>query len=233
MRILLLLEDYGELMFLQTVLKKIGFDVEGIQNSRSLSDHVLSLNPDVLVMTAFGKRVRGFEIAQQMKRNRGIPEIILIRTPGSPPLDSQEIAAWLGSPVSAPMLLDAIADLGGLDKQTLQDKFKKLRMQEAAEKGRELKGDESISVMDKSGSESENFAPEQVSVPTLGPSSISSQERQERYKKFLTGETPPSHGFAVKQVQEQVRDLRRNEAEQDDLERQRRAFVEELFKKGE
>lgn len=227
LRVLLVLEDYGELIFLQTVLKKIGFDVEGVQNSRSLNDQILTLNPDVVVMTAFGKRVRGFDSATQIKRVRGLPHLILIRTPGSPPMDDPGIAAWLDSPVGAQQLLDCIADLCHLDKKLLHDKFLKLRVQEAAEQARTLRPDNADTAsLDKAEKSSGNFS-------NLSPDTMSTSERQERYSKFIKSEMPSKHGFAIKQVQEQVRELRKMESSDlDDLEAERSAFVEQLFKKS-
>src|SRR3954467_784956 len=84
LRVLMVLEDYGELMFLQTVLKKIGFDVDAIQNARSFSDSVLRMNPDILVMTGHGKRVKGLELSRSLRRVRGLPHTILIHAPGTP-----------------------------------------------------------------------------------------------------------------------------------------------------
>lgn len=258
LRVLLLLEDYGELMFLQTLLKKIGFDVDGIQNPKALTDHLLRINPDVLILTAFGKRVRGFEMASQIKRRAGLPRIMLIRTPGGPPVDDPGIYAWLDSPVGAQQVLDQLADLASLNKQILHDKLQKMRQQEAEEKARTLKpetGDQPI--MDKASDDSGNFSeieePADEMSPTaesaaideteplqeseadpLGASSISTTDRQERYKSFLkNASAPTSHGYAVKQVQDQIKALRREESatELEDLERERRAFVEQLFKK--
>jgi hypothetical protein len=67
----------------------------------------------------------------------------------------------------------------------------------------------------------------------LAVSTLSSDARKERYKKFLQAEVPAEVGFAVKQVQEQVKELRKDENPEDlaELERQRKAFVEQLFKK--
>lgn len=260
LRVLLLLEDYGELMFLQTLLKKIGFDVDGIQNPKALADHLLKINPDVLILTAFGKRVRGFEMASQIKRRAGLPKILLIRAPGAPPLDDPGIYAWLDSPVGAQQVLDQLADLASLNKQVLQEKLQKMRQQEAEEKARTLRPETGEQpTMEKAHGESGNFSQAEASteatparsaepaaadgesaavqeqrVDPLGGSLVSATDRQERYKNFLkSASAPTSHGYAVKQVQDQIKALRREESAEDleDLERERRAFVEQLFKK--
>ncbi len=230
LRVLMVLEDYGELMFLQTVLKKIGFDVDAIQNPRQLQDSLLAMNPDVLVMTANGKKVKGLEMSRRIKRVRGLPRIILIRGGQMVREEDLNVDAWLDSPVGAMSLLNAIGDTCGLNKDVLSDKFLKLRLQEVSEsEARVLKVDEnplSQAEMERPSVDAGNFALQQSST-------LSSADRQERYKKFLQAEIPEQVGFSVKQVQDQVKSLRQEENAEDlaELERQRKEFVEHLFKK--
>src|SRR5262249_2354673 len=133
LRVLMVLEDYGDLMFLQTVLKKLGFDVDAIQNPRSFSDHILQMNRDILVMTAHVKRVTGVEMSKSLRRVRGLPRVLLLRAPGTL-TDSNAVAdGWLESAVAALNLINMIADLSGLNKQVLAEKFSKLHMQEVEE----------------------------------------------------------------------------------------------------
>jgi chemotaxis response regulator CheB len=230
LRVLMVLEDYGELMFLQTVLKKIGFDVDAIQNPRQFQDALLTMNPDVLVMTATGKKVKGLEMSRTVKRVRGLPHIILIRGGQLVREEDLNVDAWLDSPVGAMPLLNAIGDTCGLNKEVLADKFVKLKLQEVGEgEARVLKVNEdplSEEEMQRAAEPSGNFE-------ALPASSLSSDDRKERYKKFLQAEVPAEVGFAVKKVQEQVKELRKDENAEDlaELERQRKAFVEQLFKK--
>lgn len=227
LRVLMVLEDYGELMFLQTVLKKIGFDVDAIQSPRAFQDSVLGMNPDVLVMTAHGKRVNGLELNRGLRRVRGMPRAILLRSPNVPQEQDPLVSGWLNTPVAAVDLLNMIADTCGLDKQLLQDKFSKLKLKEIEEKTRELKVHEvDDRTLERSEQSSGNFG-------TWQASTLSSKDRQERYKKFLSEAPPKEHGFAIKDVQEKIRDLRKSEnpADLEALEQERKAFVRHLFKK--
>lgn len=226
----MVLEDYGELMFLQTVLKKIGFDVDAIQNPRQFNDACISLNPDVLVMTANGKKVKGLELSRSVKQVRGLPHIILIRASGSPKEEDLSVEAWLESPVGAMPLLNAIGEVCGLNKDVLADKFAKLRLQETTEEeSRVLKVDAEASgggAMERAAIPSGNFEQWRTS-------SLTGDERRARYQKFLQAEVPAEVDFSVKQVQTQVKELRQAENPEAlaDLERERKAFVEQLFKK--
>ncbi len=243
----MVLEDYGELMFLQTVLKKIGFDVDAIQNTRGFNDHVLAMNPDLVVLTALGKKVNGLELSHAMKRVRGLPRTILIRQPGAPHEDDLTVDKWLQSPVGAVDLLHAIADVCGLNKDVLSEKFQRLRLQDTDDESRvlHLKDGEKGGEMKASVNPSAHFVPvgEPGDAPAPAPSAapdvrvaastLSQSERDDRYKKFLAEERPAHVGFGVKQVHETVKSLRKEENENDlaDLERERKLFVEHLFNK--
>lgn len=223
----MVLEDYGELMFLQTVLKKIGFDVDGIQNPRSFEESYLRMNPDVLVMTGQGKRVRGVELMKQVRKTRGLPKVLLLRSPGMPEEPVPGVDMWREAPLGAKDLLSAIADLSALDKQNLLDKFSKLQLQEVEqEQARVLKIQDIAGENLEKGNGQGNFG--QLKASTMGAG-----ERQERYAKFIAEPVPEKHGFSIKAVQEQVKALRKTEtpAANDDLERERKAFVEHLFRK--
>jgi CheY-like chemotaxis protein len=245
LRVLMVLEDYGELMFLQTVLKKIGFDVDSTQNPRLLSDNLLAMNPDVLVMTAYGKRVKGVEIAKTVRKTRGIPRIVLIRGPGSLTDADPAIEGWLESPVGAISLLNLLGDLCGLNKELLNDKFQKLRAQdlESDESTLYLQGDpgaEPAQELRKSTDTEGGFRPpplappkaDEPSAPVLSESTVTTEERQERYRKFLS-ERPEHIGFGAKKIQAEVKALRKleNTAALAELEQERKAFVEQLFSK--
>jgi hypothetical protein len=224
----MVLEDYGELMFLQTVLKKLGFDVDSIQNPRGFSDHVLTMNPDVLVMTSLGKKVNGIDLSKGLRRVRGVPRVILLRPANTSEDPTANADAWLESPVPALALLNSIAELCSLNKQVLADKFQKLRMQEIEEeKERVLKVIEGEdATLERGGHSDGGFG-------SLQSSTIPQAERNERYKKFLEEPPPKEHGFATKTVVEQVKNLRRDETSADlaDLERERKLFVDHLFRK--
>lgn len=226
----MVLEDYGELMFLQTVLKKIGFDVDAIQNPRSFQDSVLRMNPDVLVMTSVGKRVKGYDLASGLKRPRGTPKIILIQAPNAPEIFDPQVDGWLKGPVAALDLLNTIGDLCGLDKAVLAEKFQKLKLTDPnqPEAARVLHHDKNAggAEMVKSEKAAGNFG-------VLQDSTVTPSQRQDRYKKVLEKERPEHIGFSVKKVQDLVKSLRKEENVDDlaELERQRKAFVENLFKK--
>jgi hypothetical protein len=145
------------------------------------------------------------------------------------------------SPTKVIDLLGNLAELGKLNKDLLVEKFQRLQQQFPELKdprvlnfepgaepvlGTPLSGDVEAPVKEPEKDSSSSFG-------NLKPSSMDSQKRKDRYQKFLLEKPPEDHGFSMKLVQDQVKSLRENRSQEnlEDLEKQRRAFVEELFKK--
>lgn len=131
LRVALVIDDYNELIYLQTILRKIGFDVEGLQNVKKYSELSLGFNPQVLIASAFGKKVNGLEFASTLHRVRGLPKIILLQTPEQP-VPKPDIAALnidlvLDSPVNPTALITGLASVANVDEAALHEKFKRLQ----------------------------------------------------------------------------------------------------------
>ena len=105
LRIQLVLEDYGDLIGLQTMLKKVGFDVDATQGATGFGDQIVNFNPEVVIMTAHGRKVAGFELAKHMRRVRGLPHVILVHDPERPAENDPAVAKWLPVPIDHARLL--------------------------------------------------------------------------------------------------------------------------------
>lgn len=130
LRVFLVIDDYNELIYLQTLLKKLGFDVEGLQNQKKYSDVSLGFNPQILITTAHGKKVDGLLLAQSIQKHRGLPKILALKTDNTysqEDFDGSGVDMVLDSPVSPQKLIYAIATLGAVDENTLLDKYAKIK----------------------------------------------------------------------------------------------------------
>lgn len=118
-------------MYLQTLLRKLGFDTEGLQNTKKYADVSLGFNPHVLITTANGRKVNGLELIRTIQRPRGYPKIIALQS-AEAPLKDEEIQGLgidliLDSPTSAKKLIMGLAQIGDLDEDMLLDKYNKIR----------------------------------------------------------------------------------------------------------
>jgi len=227
LRVLLVLEDYGEMLFLQTLMKKMGFDVDGVQNSRTLNDSILNLNPDILIMTAFGKRVNGFDLSQGLRRPRGLPKVVLMHPAGTPTPPAGHVEGWVVSPTTALEFLRKISQIGGLDIKQIEDKYHRLTIsQQIGEpEGDYTKGP----VGPAAPSAKVRIIPGSFEVPAER-----ANDREQRNKNFLAKEKVPKDiQFNRKQIEDNVKELRRSENPERmaTLEKERREFVKEMFKK--
>jgi response regulator RpfG family c-di-GMP phosphodiesterase len=133
LRVALVLDDYNKLIYLQTILRKIGVDVEGLQNVKKYEELSLGFNPQVLIISAFGKKVNGLEFIKNLHRVRGLPKIIVLTTADrsltKAEAEQASVDHVLSSPVNPKNLIMAISQMGNVDGQILLDKFEKLQSQ--------------------------------------------------------------------------------------------------------
>jgi DNA-binding NtrC family response regulator len=198
LRVLLAVEDFGEMVYLQILLSKLGFDVGTVKNPKVLVDSLYKMNPEVVILTARRKRVIGVELSKQTKKILPKTKIILLAPPAiRDRLTKSELMHAEGvieTPVNPPSLLDMMARLSNLDADALLDKYKKMKTQ-------------------------------LPSAPTDAASSSS------RYAPFLKLDEPPkTQSFSKQKVVDIVKEIRSEPFDQD-LERERQAFVQALFKK--
>lgn len=131
MRVLLVLDDYNELLYLQTLLKKLGFDVDGIQNDRNFSDTNLAFHPSLVIATAVGKRVNGIAMAEGLNKTKLMPKVILL----APPILVEKLKGKtidnvdriISSPVQAKEVLLCIAQICSLDPNVLMEKYRRIK----------------------------------------------------------------------------------------------------------
>lgn len=129
-KILLVYEEYSEMMNTQALLQKVGFDVLGISTEYTLSENVLSFNPDVVV--AFGRAGKVTTIGagrrlREMTRWSG--KVILILPAGYKPnpQDFAKIRAdmLLEAPIPGLRLMQVLGKMLGYDEALLQERLAK------------------------------------------------------------------------------------------------------------
>lgn len=247
---LLLVDDYRELVFLQTLLKKTGFDVDGTQNGSKYEELKLTLNPELIIASSKGKTINGLKLAEDLKKHNDLPNFILIvphkmaqKVHG---LKLKNVDGIIDSPVDAKKLLVTIAKVAGLDSDALVQKYRKmistldtdneddlqlLKMQSLSGDDDDLRGPEGASDS-KPPIEEKGFG--ERSGVSLNPSTISDKDRQSRMQKALDElDEPRADGFSSDVVHKWNRRIRSEEKREDleDLEDERQRFVKTLFKK--
>lgn len=129
-KILLVYEDYADLMNVESTLKKVGFDVIGLTNEYTVAEQVLAFNPDLVIGSGRGGKVSSLGVGKRLKEmHRWQGKSVLIFQPNIKP-DPQDLIRIrvdmvLEAPVPALRLMQVAAKLLGHDESVLQARLNK------------------------------------------------------------------------------------------------------------
>jgi hypothetical protein len=132
-KVLLVYEDYADLMNVDTTLKRVGYDVLAISSEYSMADQMLGFNPDVVVGAGRGGKVTTLGVGKRLKEMTRWPgKAILIFPanfkPAPQDLLKLRVDMILESPVPAMRLVLVIARLLGQDENLILDRLNKMAM---------------------------------------------------------------------------------------------------------
>jgi len=131
LRVLLAIDNYNEMASLQTLLRKLGFDVDGIQNQCAFAEKQLSFNPQIVLATARGHSMNGIELAKGIRRFQGVPHFILLVQPQRAKglnLDHlKNVDGCLESPIDVHRLLEMISQVADIDTVGLMEKYNRMQ----------------------------------------------------------------------------------------------------------
>jgi hypothetical protein len=207
-RVLLFVDDYSEQMFVQIVLKKLGFDVDALQNVHTLGDRLLAFHPQLMILSEESRKFSTEAVLNQATAQ--IPSlcfILLKKKSGGVDTVSKEILR-ISSPVQPAELITATARSCQLAPRTLLEKFKKFRGQIQLTEDQERQLD-----LYERNEEGEKNA-----------SSVYGDYLKEHAVKSLSV-------FDPEEVQKTMKAARQKTEAQEDIDKERRAFTVELFKK--
>jgi DNA-binding NtrC family response regulator len=229
LRVLLVIDDYSELTYVQTLLKKVGFDTEGVQTQRKYADAALGFNPQVVIVTGHGKNVDGFRLAQSIQRRNNWPKVIITDNSGEPYsqqfLDDMCVDKVIGSPMAVRELLQVLAAIGDMDFEVLIEKYNKikgsLQRDGAPQGGSGIQGSDSkvVSTVKKS---------------ALVANPEEDKKRKSRFEQnLIPGLNTKSSSYQREQIIAATKKIRTAEAPEDlpEVEDQRKKFVKALFRK--
>ena len=232
-------EDYNELVFVETILRKVGFDVLSLQNDSAVSEKLLEFRPELVLASMRGRRVNGVKIGARLRRARGLPKLILFFS-GSPGPTAEELKqaspdAVLSSPIQPKELIRAVAEQLQMDVAALAERYEKLGLfpLPPSDQGNPLANFKSKS--EGSGSGGTDSDPLTI-VKWKQQAEISPdvQDRKRDQAEKLVAELPDHHPLGIPRgaVTAQVKEFRERESDRDiqDIDRERRQFVKALFK---
>lgn len=253
MKVLLVVDEYSELIALENLLKKLGIVVVGTNKEVALTDSIMGFYPELVIVSQKGRNVDGMRLLPKIKKLSPASKIAFLYSPASLAQMSDEdrvkIDAFIELPIAPVQLLTIVANMGGLNREQLLEKYDKLqnaKIQDVNSKTKVTKafGDDGRSNSNQmiQGSSAESTKNQKISGGTSkGPiihSAIGlSSEREKRYQKALEGmlNEKVDRVLSHQKMKEYSAQLEKDSlAEREvlsDILEEKREFVRALFKK--
>jgi hypothetical protein len=232
-----LIDDYNEMVQLETLLKKVGFDTIGIQNEQQVTEKLVAFRPEIIIVDFQGSKIHGLNLGSKIKKNAsGIPRMALL-LPKNIGLTEEQLAATtfdaaIERPYGDTLILKMLGHLSQIDIEALLAKYLKLV-------GVDKKEPFSDGI-DKSASAKTFILPHHpskgVADHSLDLETTKRVERELNYARHLQSlPTPEVDTFPHQLVRTETAELRAIAKGEDleDLEEERREFVRLLFKKAD
>ncbi|MES2767536.1 MAG: hypothetical protein V4596_00200 [Bdellovibrionota bacterium] len=226
-RILLISEDFNEMTFLETLLKKLGFDTLGIQNPSVAQEKAMTMNPEMLILSDFIKGQSTHQLLEAMVGYRPNMFVILMKSDVGSKTEhvGEFVNKTIKSPVDPVDFIQSVAEVAKLNVDLLLEKFYKLGLFKG------IQGTEAFKVSGKV-----KNTPDTQYIKNLKGMAHEkgAAERKKRYAAQVSSLGEPKatnvdHKVALKEAQEFRSRLQDPEIIK--IDEQRQNFVRALFKK--
>ncbi len=235
--------------YLESLFRKLRFDVETIKTNVGVMDKFLSFRPDLVIMTARGKKINGLELCKKMNPKGDATKIVLAMSTQSgikpTELKGINIVGFLESPINPGKALELIAQHLKLDLSVLKENMERagktveeaptvkdstfVKSKERAEEATTWvkgKGNKD-SIFEASG---ESAAKESLFEVKGGTAASSGGESKYLNHKLLNFELPKQRNLDKERIQKAVAKIA-TEGEEPDLDQARQDFVRALYKR--
>ena len=136
-KVMLVIDDFKELVHLESLLRRIGFDVLSLGKDILVNDALLRFHPDLVIASAKGRAVDGIKLSQRMKKLSPAPRIALAYQAGNPPTLPQEaqgaVDALIETPVHPLTVIKVLSQLMATPAEPLLAKYEKIAGKGATE----------------------------------------------------------------------------------------------------
>lgn len=129
-KIMLVVDDFKEMVALETFFRRVGFDVLSLGKDILVNDALLRFTPDLVIATAKGRAVEGTKLALKMKKLSPAPRVALLIQQGGASAVNEEtrstVDAVLETPFQPRQALVVVGKLLQLDSAPLLAKYEKI-----------------------------------------------------------------------------------------------------------
>lgn len=227
-RILLISDDFNEMTFLETLMKKLGFDTMGIQSPSVALDKAMIMNPEMIILSDYIKGNSTHQLLESLVSFR--PNMFVILMKGNLNAPSLHVAEFVNKVVKSPVdpadFIQSICEVAKLNADQYLEKFYKLGLFKGAGAA-----SEPFTVSGKIKSVADTQYIKNLKANVVDKTA---EERKKRYSAELKSLSQPKvdkvdHKVALKEAQ--AFRQRTNDIEIQKIDEQRKNFVRALFKK--
>lgn len=136
---MLVIDEYNELEFLESLLRRLGFDVLSLNKDLSVPSAILGFFPDLVMAQVKSRAVDGVALSHKVRKLAPQARMVLLHPVGQPPKGPElknTVDAFLDMPVDPSKLIAMLAQLGSLDEKILQDKLNRMAAGKMSEEKR-------------------------------------------------------------------------------------------------
>jgi CheY-like chemotaxis protein len=243
-KILLVIEEYQELVALENLLRRIGFDVLSVSKDMLITDALARFAPDIVIASFKGRAVDGAKVAARFRKNSPTTRIALTcakNNASSITPEVQELVdAFIMLPAQPHNVIRVVCGLGQLDFAPILAKYQKISAQKPLEANSIfVNGDSGLSADEVTPSSASRGAPQDLKQEMAHvPVAELRTERSDGYDRFLSQNNDDVSGLlSHEKVAEAMRKLKQasqgEQAELDRIDAEKRAFVKTLFEESQ
>jgi len=129
-KILLVIDEYRELVALENLLRRLGFDVLSVGKDILVNDALVRFAPDIVIATLKGRAVDGVKVSLRVRRQTPSPLVAFMTGSDNAANISHEQKLYMDALVLLPLqpqtVIRTIAQMAQLDPGPLIGKFQKM-----------------------------------------------------------------------------------------------------------
>lgn len=129
-RVLLVIDDIQYNRQVEMTLRKLGFEVESVNNEFSMNEPLLAFNPDYIVVKGQSQRLNTLSVAKKLREASNHNNKVILVFPENLDVSSEELFRIradliLNEPISTLRLVMYLISLSGLDIEFVKEKLLK------------------------------------------------------------------------------------------------------------
>lgn len=230
-KILLVVEEFNERVYLETLLKKVGWDVISLGSPQGLGEKIISFSPDLLIISGKSK-LDGVDIAKRARRQRPAVKNLLLDTK----MAHQKVDVWIDagidgaidSPISHKVLFESLELMGGFPASQCLQKLNSIR------KELEQQFEKYVENKSKPVEELEKAVGKKASSETAPATKKKAKKSYDQVLADLS-DIPEQTTLDRKYIRSAIEKIRREipyDQEAEKLDQERQDFLKALFKAG-